>query len=53
MNPHIIRLVMWGGGVMLVGLLLFVSGLLMFGPPAEKERDHRPPGRASGTHEPR
>lgn len=43
-NPRIIRLAMWGGGIVLIGLLLFVSGLMMFGPRAEREdRDHRPP----------
>lgn len=52
-NPRVIRLAMWGGGIVLVGLLLFVSGLLMFGPPAEQERDHRPPGTASEAHESR
>jgi len=46
-NPRVIRLAMWGGGIVLVGLLLFLSGLMMFGPRAtEAERDHRPPGAA-------
>ena len=49
-NPRVIRLVMWGGGIVLVALLLFVSGLMMFGPRAEPERDHRPPGTSSEAH---
>jgi hypothetical protein len=53
-NPRVIRLAMWGGGIVLVALLLFVSGLMMFGPRAEKdERDHRPPGTASNAHDSR
>jgi hypothetical protein len=44
MNPRVLSLAMWGGGVVLVGLLLFLVGLMLFGPAAEKdERDHRPP----------
>ncbi len=43
-NPHLMRVAMWGGGVVVLGLLVFLAGLIMFGPPAEKdERDHRPP----------
>ena len=53
-NPRVIRLAMWGGGIVLVALLLFVSGLMMFGPRAEEgERDHRPPGTASEAHDSR
>ena len=53
-NPRVIRLAMWCGGIVLVGLLLFVSGLMMFGPRAEQdERDHRPPGAASKAHDSR
>ncbi len=52
-NPHVIRLAMWGGGIVLVGLLFFVSGLMIFGPRAERERDHRPPGTASEAHDSR
>ena len=52
-NPHVIRLAMWGGGIVLVVLLLFVSGLMMFGPRAEPERDHRPPGTSSEAHDSR
>jgi hypothetical protein len=52
-NSRIISLAMWGGGIVLVGLLLFVSGLMMFGPRAERERDHRPPGTASEAHDSR
>ena len=51
-NPRVIRLAMWTGGVVLVGLLLFLSGVLMFVPP-ENERDHRPPGGAGERHESR
>ena len=44
MNPRVIRAAMWGGGALLVVLLLFVLGLVAFGPRAEEEeRDHRPP----------
>ncbi len=53
-NPRVIRLAMWGGGIVLVGLLLVVAGLMMFGPRAERdERDHRPPGTASEAHDSR
>jgi hypothetical protein len=53
-NPRVIRLAMWGVGIVLVGLLLLVSGLMMFGPRAEEdERDHRPPGAASKAHDSR
>jgi len=39
---------MLGGGVVLLILLLFVSGMLMFGPTAEdNERGHLPP---AATH---
>ena len=51
-NPRVIRLVVWGGGVVLIGLLLFVSGVLMFAP-AEGERDHRPSAADSGPHDSR
>ncbi len=51
-NPRAIRLAMWGGGIVLIGLLLFVSGVLMFAP-GEEERDHRPPGPAAERHESR
>ena len=44
MNRRVIRLAMWGGGIVLVVLLLFMSGVLMFGPTQEEEREHRPPG---------
>jgi hypothetical protein len=53
-NSHVIHLAMWSGGIVLVGLLLFVSGLMMFGLRAEPdERDHRPPGTASKAHDSR
>jgi len=52
LDPRAIRLAMWGGGIVLVGLLLFASGLMMFGPRAEQgERDHRPPVTASEAHD--
>jgi len=51
-NPRVIRLAMWTGGVVLGGLLLFLAGVLMF-MPAEGERDHRPPGAAAEHHESR
>jgi hypothetical protein len=44
MNPRLIRLAMWGGGALVVVLLLFLAGLMIFGARAEDaERDHRPP----------
>ena len=47
-DPRLIRVAMLGGGVVLLILLLFVSGMLMFGPAAEdNERGHRPP---AATH---
>ena len=43
-SPRVISLVMWGGGIVLSIMLLFVAGMLAFGPVAEnEERDHRPP----------
>ncbi len=51
-NPRVIRLIMWGGGIILIGLLLFMSGVLMFAP-AEQERDHRPPATDSDPHDSR
>jgi hypothetical protein len=43
-NPRAIRLVMWTGGIVLGIMLLFVAGMLAFGPAAEDDqRDHRPP----------
>lgn len=45
---RVIRLVMWGGGIVLAIMLLFVVGMMSFGPVAEeKERDHRPPSMSS------
>jgi hypothetical protein len=39
---------MWGGGIVLGIMLLFVVGMLSFGPVAEEEeRDHRPPSMTS------
>ena len=44
-NPRLIRLVMWGGGIVVAIMVLFVAGMLAFGPAAEDdERDHMPPG---------
>jgi len=35
---------MWGGGIVLLIVLLFTSGMLIFGPAAEDaERSHTPP----------
>jgi hypothetical protein len=43
-SPRVIRLAMWGGGIVIGIMLLFVAGMLAFGPAAENdERDHRPP----------
>jgi hypothetical protein len=47
-NPRVVRLALRGVGIVLIGLLLFVLGLMMFGPRAEEnERDHRPPSTAT------
>ena len=43
MNPRVIRLATWTGGVVLLGLLILLSGVLMFGPP-EDEGDEHPRG---------
>ena len=43
LDPRLLRIVTWGGGIVLVILLLFVSGMLIFGPAVDDdERDHRP-----------
>jgi hypothetical protein len=48
-NPRVIRLTMWGVGIVVGLLLLFVVGMLVFGPVAEDEdRDQRPPSVRSG-----
>jgi hypothetical protein len=48
-NPRVIRLTMWGVGIVVGLLLLFVAGMLVFGPVAEDEdRDQRPPSVRSG-----
>jgi hypothetical protein len=53
-NPRVIGLAMWGGSIVLVAMLLFVSGLMMFGPRAEEdERDHRPSRPASEARDSR
>jgi len=52
LSVRAIRLLMWGGAIVLVGLLLIVSGVLMFAP-ADDERDHRPPVALSATHDSR
>jgi hypothetical protein len=45
LNPRVVRLILWAGGIVVTGLLLFALGMLAFGPAAEnEERDHRPPG---------
>jgi hypothetical protein len=46
------RLLVWGGGIVLVGVLLFMSGVAMFGS-ADGEHDHRPPHFESEEHESR
>jgi len=47
-NLRVIRLVMWGGGIVLAIMLFFVVGMISFGPVAEEEeRDHRPPSMSS------
>jgi hypothetical protein len=47
-NPRLIRIAMWGGGVVVLIMLLFVSGMLLFGPAAEdRERGHRPSAAAT------
>jgi len=50
MNPRVIRLAKWTGGVVLVGLLLLLFGVMMFGP-AEDERDEQPRGAKTERHE--
>ena len=50
MNPRVIRLAKWAGGVVLVGLLLLLFGVMMFGP-AEDERDEHPRGAKTERHE--
>jgi hypothetical protein len=48
LNPRLTRVAMWVGGVAVLILLLFVSGMLMFGPAAEdRERGHRPSAAAT------
>ena len=43
-NPVFVRVVVWTTGIVLVGVLLFVAGFVMLGPPAEdRERGHAPP----------
>ena len=42
-DPRVIRLATWAGGLALVGLLLFLSAVVIFAP-AEHERDHEPAG---------
>lgn len=52
MNPRRLRVAMWGGGLAVLVLLLFVVGMLMFGPAAQdEEADHRPPRAQSSVHE--
>jgi hypothetical protein len=52
LSPRAIRLLVWGGGIALAGLLLLVSGVIMFGA-SEAEHDHRPPNVDSEAHEAR
>jgi len=51
-NPRAIQLVMWAGGVVLVGMLLFRFSVVIFAP-AEHERDHEPAGAETEQHESR
>ena len=51
LSPRTIRVLAWGGGIVLAALLLFVSSVLMFAP-AEGEHDHRPQ-QAEEAHESR
>ena len=45
-SPRLVRLVMWGIGIVTGLLLLVVAGMLAFGPAAtDDERDHNPPSR--------
>jgi hypothetical protein len=42
LNPRVVRLAMRGGTIVVVGLLLFLVGMLVFGPAAEdEERAHQ------------
>jgi len=52
LTPRVMRLLVWGGALFLVGLLLFMSGVLMFGSP-EGEHDHRPPDVGSAAQDSR
>ncbi len=53
-DPRLIRVAMWGGGIVLFILLLFTSGMLIFGPAAEDaERSHTPPRADAPAHEAR
>jgi len=53
-NPRLIRVAMWGGEVVVLIMLLFVSGMLMFGPAAEdRERGHRPSAAATPARDTR
>jgi hypothetical protein len=51
-TPRIMRLLVAGSGLVLLGLLLFMSGVLMFGSP-DGEHDHRPPEMESQARPPR
>jgi len=43
-SPWIVRFALWSGGVLVGLVLLFVAGMLVFGPVAEnRERGHTPP----------
>jgi hypothetical protein len=52
LSPHVMRLLVWGGGIVLIGVLLLMSGVVMFGS-ADGERDHRPPHVESEAHDSR
>jgi hypothetical protein len=43
-SPRLVSVIMWGSGIVVTILLLFVAWMLAFGPAAtEDDRDHRPP----------
>jgi hypothetical protein len=52
LSPRVMRLLVWGEGIVLVGVLLLMSGVVMFGS-ADGEHDHRPPHVESEEHESR
>ncbi len=53
MNPRLLKVIMCGGVVVLIGVLLSVAGVFMFAPADDDEPDHRPPAIRSWAHESR